>query len=256
MSAEFSAELSAKLLEAVNKNNLKDVKHLLRQMQQRGVNPAYDNNAALRAAVKNRKADIVKRLLQEEEVRQIANANPNEALRFAAKNKDKEIVKMLLMLPIVRKNVPDNNNQALRSMISHSKDDGNLDYFDEVRSLLLLVTEVQDHAADDDNKLLKLAITNGHLPITQQLLKIPAVLEYAANNKDALVELARKKEPYPGRYDKVVDQLERSAARHQKDTQETTTLIFSSATIPVKPESLPKASEPKKPPEIPSHPTH
>lgn len=56
MGAELSAELGANLLEAVNNNSLEDVQGLLRK---RGVNPAYDNNAALRAAAKNGQIKIL-----------------------------------------------------------------------------------------------------------------------------------------------------------------------------------------------------
>ncbi|HQZ88106.1 MAG TPA: hypothetical protein PLL67_05045, partial [Gammaproteobacteria bacterium] len=52
-------------------------------------------------AVNNRSNSMVKQLLQDKTIRQIANANDNEALRLAAKNNDKEIVKMLLQLPVV-----------------------------------------------------------------------------------------------------------------------------------------------------------
>ncbi len=251
-----------------------------------------DLSAKLLEAVNNRSNSMVKQLLQDKTIRQIANANGNEALRLAAKNNDKEIVKMLLQLPVVSKNVPDKRNEALAWMIFHSKDDGNgPDYFDEVYSLLFRVKEVQKHAADNKNELLKLAITNGHLPITQQLLKIPAVCEHAADNENELlklaitnghlpivkellkspagehaaknenelVELARRSENYKGEHNSIVKQLKISAKQHaadtKKDTQEAKTLIFSDTTN--KPESLPKASEPKEPLEIPNHPkTH
>jgi len=214
-------------------------------------------------AVNNRSNSMVKQLLQDKTIRQIANANDNEALRLAAKNNDKEIVKMLLQLPVVSKNAHAKDNEALVWMIFHSKDDGNgPDYFDEVYSLLFRVEEVQKHAADNQNELLKLAITNGHLPITQQLLKIRAVCEHAADNENELVELARRSEGYKGEHNSIVKQLKISAKQHaadtKKDTQEAKTLIFSDTTN--KPESLPNASEPmepKEPPEIPSHPkTH
>ncbi|HQZ88143.1 MAG TPA: hypothetical protein PLL67_05240 [Gammaproteobacteria bacterium] len=258
MGADLSTELGAKLLEAVNKNSLEEVQRLLRK---REVDPAYDNNAALRAAAKNDQIKILNELLKIPVVYANAAANDNEALRSAAEhNHHTTVVRRLLQIPVVSKNAHANNNEALAWMIFHSKDDGNgPDYFDEVYSLLFRVEEVQKHAADNQNELLKLAITNGHLPITQQLLKIRAVCEHAADNENELVELARRSEGYKGEHNSIVKQLKISAKQHaadtKKDTQEAKTLIFSDTTN--KPESLPNASEPMKPPAIPSHPkTH
>ena len=166
-----STQLEESLSVASRKGHFNTVSQLL----QKGVNPAANQNSALREASRYGQTDIVKMLLAHEKVD--PSANQNAALRYAASAGYDEIVGFLLQHPKVDPSA--HRNEAIRNAASQGHTD--------IVKLLLSDTRVDPSA--QRNEALLLAAGNGHAETVKLLLAHPKV-DLAARHNEAIQDAA------------------------------------------------------------------
>lgn len=126
-----------------------------------GINPAYDNNAAVRLAAANGHSNIVIRLLRDDRVD--PSADDNAAIREAAANGHSAVVEVLLQDLRVNPNARD--NQAIRFAAKNG----------HLRVVELLLQDNQVNPTTANNYALRWAARNGHIAVVELLLQDPRV---------------------------------------------------------------------------------
>jgi len=147
------------LKKSLDNNYLNGIKLAL----EKGADPSYNNNYAIKNASIYGHIDIVKILLQDSRVD--PSADNNYAIRYASKYEYIDIVKILLQDS--RVDPSDNHNYAIR----YASDNG---YFEIVK---LLLQDKRVDPSDDDNFAIKSASYNEHLEVVKLLLKDERVRE-------------------------------------------------------------------------------
>jgi len=151
-------QMDKKFIKAVRDNNVKLVKILL---QDDSVNPATEDNEAIRLASIYGYTEIVKLLLQDDRVNPADNNNA--AIGAAASLGRIDTVKLLLEHPKV--NPAGDHNYAIR----HAAEYGRTDV------VKLLLQDPRVNPADENNHAIKWAVTKNYPEIVMLLLKDPRV---------------------------------------------------------------------------------
>lgn len=150
-------------LEAVKNENIDRMRELITEQ---GVNPAANDNYALRYAAENGYVGVVKELLALPLDRGVNRDALNTALQKAAFNGHVRVVKELLALPLDRGVAPYALNNALRA----SARDG---YVGVVKELLALPLNRGVNPASLNNYAFRLAALNGEVRVVKVLLALP-----------------------------------------------------------------------------------
>ena len=133
-----------------------DIDVVRRLLAHKRVNPAHDNNVAIRRACQNGHVEIVRLLLGDSRI------NPTDyskgAMQRACENGDVDIVRRILDDGVV--NPADDNNQAIRSACQYG----------HLNVVLVLMADSRVNPADCSNHAIRLACENGHVDVVRLLL--------------------------------------------------------------------------------------